>query len=99
MKILSRWIAGVLGSLLLPVFGFGIGIVAAFAWTYVFLDEDKTGNADVATNISFMALSVLLGLIGGILGLVGGMRLFDWTFKSQAIGSHTASAVSGEVDR
>jgi hypothetical protein len=84
---LFRWIAGILGFLVAPVFGLFVGVISAFGYTYVFLDEDRTGNADVATNISFLAIAIVLGMIGIIVGLIGGRKLLVCAFGKKTRGS------------
>jgi hypothetical protein len=85
---------GVLGFLLLPVSGLIVGAAIAFAYTYVFLDTDRTGNADIGTNMAFFGIAVVLGMIGVIVGLIGARKLSVWAF-----GRRDADVPFGEVDR
>ena len=94
MRRLSRWITGVLGFLLLPIFGMIAGTAVAFAYTYVFLDTDRTGNADIGTNMAFFGIAVVLGMFGVIIGLIGARKLSVWAF-----GRRDADVAFGEVDR
>jgi type IV secretory pathway VirB6-like protein len=99
MRRLSRWITGVLGFLVLPVLGMIAGAVIAFVYTYVFLDTDRTGNADIGTNMAFFGIAVILGMIGLIVGLIGARKLSVWAFGSESAGRRAAHVVFGEVDR
>jgi hypothetical protein len=64
----------------------------------VLLDTDRTGNADIRTNMSFLAIAFVLGLIGIVAGLVGGIRILSWTFGTKMDGS-ISGVVLREVDR
>jgi hypothetical protein len=88
----------VLGFLLSPVLGFVAGVAVAFGYTYVFLDTDRTGNADIGTNMSFLLIAFGLGIIGIVAGLVGGVRILAWTFGTKMDGS-IADVALREVDR
>jgi hypothetical protein len=95
---LARWIVGVVGFVLSPVLGFVTGVAVAFGYTYVFLDTDRTGNADIGTNMSFFGIAVFLGIIGIVTGLIGGIRILAWTFNTKMDGSISGVAFR-EVDR
>jgi uncharacterized membrane protein len=99
MRPLSRWITGVLGFLLLPILGLFAGVAAAFAYTYVFLDTDRTGNADIGTNMSFLVIAIVLGMIGIIVGLIGARKLSVWAFGSKNVPQREPHLAFGEVDR
>jgi len=99
MRRLSRWITGILGFLMLPILGLFAGAAVAFAYTYVFLDTDRTGNADIGTNMSFLIIAVVLGMIGVIVGLIGARKLSVWAFGSGSGGRRAAHVVFGEIDR
>jgi hypothetical protein len=81
-----------------PVFGFVAGVVVAFGYTYVFLDTDRTGNADIGTNMSFLVIALILGIIGIVAGLIGGIKILSWTFYTKIDGSIPGVALR-EVDR
>jgi uncharacterized membrane protein len=99
MRRLPRWITGVLGFLLLPILGLLAGAVVAFAYTYVFLDTDRTGNADIGTNMSFLIIAIVLGMIGIIIGLIGARKLSVWAFSSRNVTRREPHLAFGEVDR
>ena len=99
MTRLFRWIAGIFGFFLSPVLGVFVGFVLAFGYTYVFLDADRTGNADVATNMSFLGIAYILGAIGFVAGLVGGIKILAWTLNSTMDGSPKSVGLLGDVDR
>ena len=86
------------GFVLSPVLGFVAGVVVAFGYTYVFLDTDRTGNADIGTNMSFLLIAFVLGIIGIVAGLIGGVRILAWTFNTETNGSIPGVALR-EVDR
>ena len=99
MRRVSRWITGVLGFLLLPILGMITGATVAFAYTYVFLDTDRTGNADIGTNMSFLVIAIVLGMIGIIIGLIGARKLSLWAFSSKKVTRRESHLAFGEVDR
>jgi hypothetical protein len=70
MKRLARWIVGVSGFLAAPAAGLYAGSQAAFWHTYYFVDDDRTGNADLGTNFSYLVSLVLFGAIGFLVGLI-----------------------------
>jgi hypothetical protein len=84
MKSALRWIAGISVFLAAPAIGMSAGGKAAFWYTYYFLDDDRAGNADVATNISFLGLSVIFGSIGFVVGFIIG-----WIVLARLIAAKT----------
>jgi hypothetical protein len=95
MKRVVRWIAGISGMLVTPAAGVYAGSQAAFWYTYIFLDEDRTGNADVATNISYLGLLVLFSAIGFVLGFVLGWILLARMIRDTATVAPDARMLRG----
>jgi drug/metabolite transporter (DMT)-like permease len=92
MTRLARWITTMLAFLLLPALGVIAGIAAAFGYTYAFVDNDRIGGGDVGAGMSFLAIAVVLGIIGIVAGLLGAQRLRMGFSNTQP-----ASKVIGEV--
>jgi hypothetical protein len=78
MRVLLRWVFGTVVFLSTSGLGAASGIFAAFWYIYFFVDQDRTGNADVATNISFFVAALGFGFVGLILGALAAWRLLVW---------------------
>jgi hypothetical protein len=83
MSRLLRGVVGISVFLLTTACGFLIGVFTAFWYTYFFLDEDRTGNADVNTNIFFLGIAFCLGVLRLIGGAVAGRRPLIWAFSTR----------------
>jgi hypothetical protein len=89
-----RGIAVVVVSLLTTSIGAAIGIFGAFWYIYIFVDENRAGEAGVGTNISFLGAAFAFGLFGLILGVFAA-----WGFLRRGFLSKPRVAAFGEVDR
>ena len=76
------------------IVGISAGVFIAFWYTYFFLDEDRTGNADVSTNISFLGIAFCLGVLGLIGGAVAGRKPLIWAFSTRLKGESDTHAAS-----
>ena len=94
-----QWLGGVLAFFVLPAFGLVAGVVAAFVYTYVFLDQDRTGSADIGTNLSFFGIAIVLGVVGVLGGLIGARKIASWAFSvRRSVGLITCTSF-GEVNK
>jgi hypothetical protein len=91
MNAILRGITGFVVFLFTTGVGIMIGVHAAFWYVYFFIDEDRTGNAGIGTNMAFLGAAFVFGLLGFFAGCIAAWRLLVWAFSSKGSSAHAIS--------
>jgi hypothetical protein len=88
MSVVLRAIAGLVVFLFTTGAGIMIGVHAAFWYVYFFIDEDRTGNAGIGTNMAFLGAAFAFGFLGFVVGCIATWKLLVWAFSSKNSSAH-----------
>jgi hypothetical protein len=94
MSAVLRGITGFVVFLFTTGVGIIIGVHAAFWYVYFFIDEDRTGNAGIGTNMAFLGAAFVFGLLGFVAGCIAAWRLLVMAFSK---GSSAHAISSGDA--